>query len=218
MRMLLTGGTGQLGTALQKHAAFIAPPRSMLDVTNRDSVQQVLGALQPDLVVHAAAYTDTFGAESSAFNMLRCWNTNVLGTRNLVDFAQCPIVLISTEAAIRPYSFYILSKIQAESEVMRHIPGFMVLRTSFRSEPFEYDKAFTDMWTLGDGVSVIAPLLLEKIRAGADRRVRYVGTGPKTMFDLARRTRPDVQPCSRLDVSPYLPSLEELRHVEGVVS
>ena len=172
---------------------------------------RVLTGNAPDLIVHAAAYTDTLGADDDVQEMLTCWRTNVLGTRNLVDTARCPIVFISTEAAVHPYSFYILTKLQGELEVQRHRPGWTVVRTSFREEPFEYKHAFTDMWTIGDYVSVIAAKLASLVE---DRPVRnetvYVGTGAKTVFQLARRSRSDVKPILRGEKSAYLPSLEEL--------
>lgn len=209
--ILLTGGSGQLGKELQKLGDYTAPSRAQMDVTNPKQVYQTLQELEPDLIVHAAAYTNTLGADHDVDQMYSCWQTNVIGTRNLVDYAQCPIVYISTEAAVHPYSFYILSKLQGELEVARHEPGYTVVRTSFREDPFEYARAFTDMWTIGDYTKIIAWLLHDLVRKKpVQRRTVWLGTGAKTVFQLASRTRPDVKPIVRADVSRYLPSLEEL--------
>ena len=209
--ILLTGGSGQLGQQLQKLGDYYAPSRNELDVTDVRSVYGTLVSTAPDLIVHAAAYTNTLGADVSAVEGVKCWNTNVLGTRNLVEHARCPIVYISTEAAVHPYSFYVLTKMQGELEVQRHRPGYTVLRTSFREEPFEYRHAFTDMWTIGDYVSTIAEMIHKEIKNSVPKnRIVYVGTGAKTVYQLARRSNPDVKPILRHEMNQYLPSLEEL--------
>jgi dTDP-4-dehydrorhamnose reductase len=209
--ILLTGGTGQLGQELQKLGDYTAPSRAQMDVTSQKQVYQTLQELEPDLIVHAAAYTNTLGADQDVDQMVTCWQTNVIGTRNLVDHARCPIVFISTEAVIHPYSFYILSKLQAELEVARHEYGWTNIRTSFRDDPFEYPRAFSDMWTIGDYTKIIAWLINELVEKNpVQRRTVWVGTGAKTVLQLASRTRPDVKPMLRSDISRHLPSLEEL--------
>jgi dTDP-4-dehydrorhamnose reductase len=138
----------------------------------------------------------------------------VLGTRNLVDHAKCPIIYISTEAVIHPYSFYVLSKLQGELEVARHKHGYTTLRTSFRQTPFEYRHAFTDMWTLGDYTPRIAQRIVDFIKEEPiQNHSVWLGTGAKTMYQLALRSNPDVRPILRSEISPYLPSLEELLDV-----
>src|SRR5581483_890783 len=66
MRILVTGGRGQLGRALRKalagHEVF-APGHQELDVTQRHLVASTFDALRPQLVIHAAAWTDTKGCE-----------------------------------------------------------------------------------------------------------------------------------------------------------
>jgi dTDP-4-dehydrorhamnose reductase len=66
MRVLITGGAGQLGRALQ--TAFEgdqvnALGHSALDITDREQVSQAISSLRPDVVIHAAAWTDTAGCE-----------------------------------------------------------------------------------------------------------------------------------------------------------
>lgn len=209
--ILLTGGSGQLGKELVKLGDYFAPSRAQMDVTNQKQVYQTLQEHEPELIVHAAAYTNTLGADHDVDQMVTCWQTNVIGTRNLVEHAECPIVYISTEAAIHPYSFYILSKLQGEMEVSRHEHGYTNIRTSFREDPFEYKRAFTDMWTIGDYTRIIAWLINDLVQKNpVQSRTVWVGTGAKTVFQLASRTRPDVKPILRSDISRHLPSLEEL--------
>ncbi|MDW8426901.1 MAG: sugar nucleotide-binding protein, partial [Meiothermus sp.] len=63
--ILVTGGTGRLGTALRGlMPGLIAPGREELDITDLASVERSLQRYQPQVVVHAAAYTDVARAET----------------------------------------------------------------------------------------------------------------------------------------------------------
>jgi dTDP-4-dehydrorhamnose reductase len=68
VRILLTGASGQVGNellhTLQGLGEVIAPGRDTLDLADLDSVRAAMRALQPGLVVNAAAYTDVERAES----------------------------------------------------------------------------------------------------------------------------------------------------------
>lgn len=92
MRVLLTGATGQFGSQYQRHTATIAPHdevtalgHSDLDITNRDSVLQAMGALRPDVVVHAAAWTNVDGCETDP---IRAYLANAMGTRFVAEAAE----------------------------------------------------------------------------------------------------------------------------------
>lgn len=69
MRVLVTGGSGQLGEALQRlgRAAgheVLAPPRADLNLAEPQNLAATVAALQPELVVNAGAYTAVDRAES----------------------------------------------------------------------------------------------------------------------------------------------------------
>ena len=145
MRVLVTGGTGQLGRELVD--AFpghevVAPERAALDVADRDSVLQCLGALRPDAVVHAGAWTDVDGCELEPD---RAFRVNALGTRHVAEGARlvgARVCFVSTDYvfpgnATRPYdewdatgplSVYGRSKLGGERELD---PGSTVVRTSW---------------------------------------------------------------------------------------
>src|SRR5207245_9434250 len=66
MRILITGGLGQLGRALHtvlKEEHIAAPGRSELDATDRQQVREAMERWRPDAVIHAAAWTNTAGCE-----------------------------------------------------------------------------------------------------------------------------------------------------------
>src|SRR5699024_2229712 len=70
MRVLLTGGSGQLGTALQKSVPadweLFAPPRAELDLNNLTSVESFARRVAPTHIIHAGAWTAVDAAEESS--------------------------------------------------------------------------------------------------------------------------------------------------------
>lgn len=212
MKILLTGGSGQLGQELLQLRDYLAPSRKEMDVTDADSVKAYLAKHKPDLIVHAAAYTNTGAPERDQAAAAECYHVNVLGTRNIVAAAKCPIIFISSESVLEPHNFYVLTKIQAEKEIARH-HAYKIIRTSFRCNPFEYGKAATDMLTLADVVEKIAPLIDKSVDLPCENNIVYIGTGVKTVYDLARQTRPDVEAVTRKDLQAGLPAMHSLLNI-----
>lgn len=212
MKILLTGGSGQLGQELLRLRKFLAPSHEVMDITNVDSIKKYLSKYKPDLIVHAAAYTNTSLPERDAAAAAECYRVNVIGTRNLVSQAACPIIFISSESVLEPHNFYVLTKIQAEKEIAKH-DRYKIVRTSFRCNPFEYNKAAVDMLTLADVVEKIAPLINKTVDLPCENNIVYVGTGVKTVYDLAKQTRPDVQAVTRNDLQADLPAMHSLLNI-----
>jgi dTDP-4-dehydrorhamnose reductase len=68
MRILITGGNGQLGREWvqflnKKGVEFISLPSSDLDITDHSDANRVLKNLQPNLIINCAAYTKVDQAE-----------------------------------------------------------------------------------------------------------------------------------------------------------
>lgn len=190
-RILITGGNGKLATELRKHL-----PGDYLGREDLDFTQPIKLEKKYDLVVHLGAYTNVRAAESEGKK--DCFMVNVYGTFNLVQhYKDTPFIFISTEYAHNPISTYAVTKKLGEEIVKTH-PQHLILRTLFKPNPFPFPKAYIDQYTLGDYVDVIAKLLAKRI-LDWDRKtsgLEYIGTGRKTMFELAKRTRPDVEPNS----------------------
>ncbi|HEX4870952.1 MAG TPA: dTDP-4-dehydrorhamnose reductase [Nevskiaceae bacterium] len=77
MRILLTGGSGQVGTALSRClpalGELLAPARSELDLDDPDACAETVRRLRPDLLINAAAYTAVDAAEQDP---ARAWRIN----------------------------------------------------------------------------------------------------------------------------------------------
>ena len=67
MKILVTGGSGQVGFELQRQLCLLgtvmAPSRQELDLADAAAVDRWLDSHQPELIVNAAAYTAVDGAE-----------------------------------------------------------------------------------------------------------------------------------------------------------
>lgn len=187
--ILLTGASGLLGTHLKIKAD--RPSHSDLNILYPFTVKSY------DLIIHAAAYTDV---EKAEIDMAECYAVNVRGTRNLLEaYPDTPFVYISSEYANNPINFYSKTKQIAEKEVKKH-PQYLIIRTLFKPRPWKYPKAFIDQYTQGDYVDVIAPLIKKAIKEwDGENKTIYIGTGRKTIFELAKQTR-DVEPISVDDI------------------
>ena len=82
MRILVTGGSGQLGTDVAQAAAakgwqVWAPDHTELDITHPAQVESAIGDYRPDWVVHCAAYTAVDRAETEEKT---CMAVNAVGS------------------------------------------------------------------------------------------------------------------------------------------
>jgi dTDP-4-dehydrorhamnose reductase len=193
-------------------------------------VRRALARRRPDVVVHAAAFTDVKRAEERREEVER---VNVLGTRHVAEAcaaAGITLVHVSTDyvfwgdadpvrAARGGYreedatgptrNHYAATKLAAEAEA-RRAPRHLVVRTSFRPRTWPYPVAFTDVRTSQGYVDEIAPELALVARLApqiVDEGVHtlHVAGAPTTVFELARRRAPDVRPGSKAEAGVELP-------------
>lgn len=215
MRTLLTGGSGRLGTELRALLpGVVAPSAAEMDLADPAQVLRVVERERPDLIVHAAAYTDVGGAER---DRATCWQINVVGTRAVAAAANAvgaKLVHISTdyvfsgeEGGYREadppgpvVNYYALTKLVAE-EAARAAHRHLIVRTSFRPREFQHPAAFSDVFTGQDYVDIIAPELALAARHALDieDEVLHIVTERKSVYELARRRKPDVREGRRAD-------------------
>jgi len=88
-RVLITGAGGQLGVALREEF----PDAPALDRSGWDVTKPAPAGFEPELVLHAAAWTDVDGAESDPEGAVA---VNAAGTRNVVALG-VPAVYYSTD-------------------------------------------------------------------------------------------------------------------------
>ena len=151
MAILLTGGSGQLGTAIKKDLIlqgleFSSPSSSELDVCDLSKVNEFLDELKPTVIINCAAWTDVDGAES---NESAAYQVNAVGPQNLAIAAEkqgARLVQVSTDYIFsgessapwneasehNPKSVYGSTKSEGEKLVLKELPNATyIVRTAW---------------------------------------------------------------------------------------
>ncbi len=152
MRIVITGGLGQLGRALQKvltNHDLVITDLPETDITNREAIEEIIQRAQAELVIHCAAFTDVDG---SARNPELAYRINALGTQNVILSCEkigAELVHISTNEVfagdrvdgyqewmpVDPINAYGRSKAMAETFVRSHSTRFYIVRTAWLYAP-----------------------------------------------------------------------------------
>ena len=149
-RIVLTGAGGQFGQtlvacwpdSLLSQYELIPLMRGDLDIADAAAVHSTLDALQPALIINAAAYTAVDKAESEAE---AAFAINERGVANLAASSTCHLIHLSTDfvfdgaastpyaesAATAPLSVYGKSKLAGEKALLAQKPDAMIIRTSW---------------------------------------------------------------------------------------
>lgn len=211
MRTLLTGGSGLLGSELQKLSPdMLAPSRAELDITDHNAVSAYIASHDPELVIHAAAITNNRDVENDPSEALR---VNIKGTANIALAClnrKTRLVYLSTDYVYKgdrgnyaetdevlPCNLYAWTKLAGEAAVMA-VPNHLIIRTSFGASRFDYDAAFTDKWSSKDYLDVIAAQILEAARSPLTGLLN-IGSKRRSLYDYARLRNPAVKAITRND-------------------
>jgi dTDP-4-dehydrorhamnose reductase len=218
-KILITGGSGLLGQALQEmlpRALF--PSHENFDVTQFQQLEAYLNQHEINCLVHAAAFTSPPLVDQQPITALE---TNIIGTANLVELCsrkKIKLIYISTDYVfngekgdykeddpVYPVNKYAWSKLGGECAV-RMYDNSLIIRTSFGPEVFPYPKAFIDQWTSRENVKKIAlkiVCLLNKDIVG----VIHIGDKRKTVYEYAKSLDPTrkIEKISVQDVAFKIP-------------
>ena len=173
MKWLVTGGSGQLGLALQadlgaRGADFVSVDSHELDITDQSKVSAFVNSIKPSVIINDAAWTDVDGAEANEFGANA---VNALGPQNLAISAkevESKLVQVSTDyvfsgvasipwsenADHKPQSVYGSTKSAGEKLVLSvHPTGSYVVRTAwlYSAERKNFAKTMTKLALNGDG-------------------------------------------------------------------
>jgi len=217
MKILLTGGSGMLGTELQKiDHNIIAPAKSNLDVQSIGNVVEYMEKYHPDVVIHAAAHTDNKWVEN---NPTQAVYVNICGTSHVAMacyLAGCRMVYISTDYIykgdrgnykeddeILPFNLYSWTKLGGECAV-RIVKNHLIIRTSFGSSEFNYPVAFIDKWSSKEYVDKIAPMIYQAAISPLTGVVN-IGGQRRSLYNYASERNPSVKGVKIADTSFFTP-------------
>ena len=147
MRIVITGSNGQLGHELQR--VLSDHQLTLLDTPGFDltkpGVEEAIVTACPDVVIHAAAYTDVDGAEGKPE---RAMAVNAAGTERVAKGAAAAcarLLYLSTDYVFdgrqgvpyretdepNPINVYGRSKLEGERLALAHCPNTLVIRTAW---------------------------------------------------------------------------------------
>lgn len=177
MRIVVTGTQGQLARSLASIGGedVICVGRPELDLERPGTISTTLGALSPDVIVNAAAYTAVDQAESEPE---RAFAVNARGAGVVAETAArlgVPLVHVSTDyvfdgKARRPYveddptlplGVYGASKLEGEKLVLAANSNSAVLRTAWVYSPFgkNFVRTMLRLAETRDEIDVVADQL-----------------------------------------------------------
>jgi dTDP-4-dehydrorhamnose reductase len=221
LRVLITGAGGQLGRDLVRvfedgtdRYEVVATSRKELDLEDRDSVLGAITTTEPDVVIHAGAWTAVDACESDPDKAFRI---NALGTRHVQQAARivgARVCHISTDyvfdgtatapidewAQTNPTSVYGRSKLGGEREID---PGNTIVRTAWvcGAGGGNFVKTMLRLAGERDEFRVVAdqvgsPSFTEDLAAAVRRLVvsrspgvyHVTNAGTASWFDLAQAT------------------------------
>jgi len=172
--ILLTGSSGQLGSAIQHHwegnqlkLNYELLPIDMeeLDLTDEVSVRAFLGEVRPEIIINGAAYTDVDGAETdrdaafaiNAYAVLVLAEWCALNAGRLIQIST-DFVFDGSESApylprarMSPLSVYGASKMAGENYVNEKLKdGGIIVRTSWLYSEFGSNFVKTMLRLMGE--------------------------------------------------------------------
>lgn len=170
MRLLLTGGSGQIGRAflgLGHGHQLVAPGHAELPVEDAAACERMVAKVRPEWIIHPAAMTDVDGCERDA---LRAHAINAVGAENLALAAKrhgARMLLVSTDYvfdgtkgnyreddAPSPINEYGRSKLQGERLVLAALPEAIIARTAVVFSPSKNNFVLWVRRTLQAGTPV----------------------------------------------------------------
>lgn len=150
MKVLVTGANGMLGQdlcpILEDVGCFVYESDiETLDVTDEQQISVAIATIKPDVVIHAAAYTNVDKAEEEREIALKI---NEQGSANIAKACaqnNCTLVYISTDYVfdgtknepylptddVNPINSYGLSKLKGEEAVKKYCEKYYIVRTSW---------------------------------------------------------------------------------------
>jgi len=212
-------GKGLLGTEMHKQTGWkcLSIKEDGFDITKPEEWEKHLLKIEfgsivycpYDIIVNCIADTDTYSEKKENH-----WKVNYEGVSNLVDFCnkwKITLVHISTDSVyansktgateldvpVHAANWYSYTKLLGDSHIQLKSNDYLLLRGTHKETPFKHEMAWITQIGNFDYIDIITNIIISLIRKEA-RGMYNIGTEPKTMYELAKRTNPNVSPAYEL--------------------
>lgn len=176
-RIVITGASGQLGSELKvlleqdtsKECFFL--DRKQLPLDQIMIIQDILSMYQPDVIIHAGAYTAVDQAESEPdvadlVNHLateeiaqycRLHGTQLIAISTDYVFDGNSRIALAEDAPVHPINVYGQTKLQGEQAIQKWFPEAIIIRTSWVYSSFgkNFVKTMLRLMSERESISVI---------------------------------------------------------------
>jgi dTDP-4-dehydrorhamnose reductase len=210
--VLVTGGAGQLASALAQAEGILRVGRPVFDFDRPDTIEATFRAVAPRLVVNAAAYTAVDAAETDADAAYRANAAGPAILSRLCAEADIPLIHVSTDYVfdgtkptpyvetdpVAPQGVYGASKLAGEEAVRLSPAKAVILRTAwvYAATGKNFVRTMLAVGKIRDRLTVVAD------QHGC----------PTTAADLAEAVLAII---ARMDQTGWDPAYEGIFHAAG---
>lgn len=201
-------GDGLLGSEIITQTGWNCVSRKKNSVNAEDFISWSGLLDNYDTIVNCIGFTKTYEN-----NQKDSWNLNVVFVSDLIEYCNKnnkKLVHISTDylyagsvpnatesdVPIPVNTWYGYSKLVGDALVQLQSKNYLMCRLSHKPNPFPYDSAWTDIHTNCDSANIISGLVIDLINLDANG-VYNVGTEIKSIYDLAKRSNPEITPINK---------------------
>ena len=219
-RVVITGGQGRFAITLKNSKTklnIFFPNKKKLNILSLRSIENYLKKIKPKYVLHAAALSRPMNIHNK--NISKSIDLNIIGTANVVKICEkyrIKLIYFSTNYvypgrkgnyketdSLQPINNYAWSKLGGESSV-RLYKNSLILRLCMCAKPFVHKYAFSDVKTnfmFHEDFIKIMPKILDK------KGILNVGGKLQTVYNFAKKNKPDVKKISGKKIFPLNPSM-----------
>ena len=209
MKIFLTGGNGHLGKMLvnylQKDHDVLAPNSEECNILDAHNLFNIIKDFEPNIVIHLAAFVDTFKCEEHKIDAL---DINVLGTLNIVKACMsldCKFIYVSSEYVFNgdkgqytindrldPINVYGKTKSAAEY-ITSVLPNYQIIRAPFVKKV--YPEVFTDQYCSRYFLDEIVEKISKNIFKN-NEKIIHISSKRISLYELYIKKGIDAKPIS----------------------